>query len=86
MIDRVVYVPHGDRWATNSRDGTIKLWSGKDLRHLRTLRCGSAWVTDMGVMPRQNKLVAATFRCVRVCVCQRESLSVCVTSKNYPPP
>jgi len=62
MIERIVYVPHGDRWATNSRDGTIKLWGGKDLRHLRTLRCGGAWVTDMGVMPRQNKLVAATFR------------------------
>jgi hypothetical protein len=25
MVERIVHVPHGDRWATNSRDGTIKL-------------------------------------------------------------
>jgi WD40 repeat protein len=67
MIDRILYLPAGDRWATTSRDGTIRLWSGKDLHHLRTLRCGKAWVTDLGILPRQNKLVASTFsRVLRV--------------------
>lgn len=28
---------------------------------MRTLRCGKAWVTDLGYLPRQNKLVASTF-------------------------
>jgi WD40 repeat protein len=58
MIDRVLYVPHGDKWATTSRDGSIRFWQGKDLSYIRTLRCGKAWVTDLGHMPRQVRQVA----------------------------
>ena len=40
-VNRLVHIPHGDRYLTCSRDGTIRFWNSKDLLHQRTLKVGS---------------------------------------------
>lgn len=51
----------GDRYATTSRDGTIKFWSTVDHTVLKTLRVSRAWVTDIAYITTGNKLAASSF-------------------------
>lgn len=51
----------GDRYLSAGRDGTVKMWNCADLSVHRSLRVGSAWVTDVAYLPRSHKIVVSSF-------------------------
>eukprot|EP00192_Tetraselmis_astigmatica_P000660 CAMPEP_0117689666 /NCGR_PEP_ID=MMETSP0804-20121206/24643_1 /TAXON_ID=1074897 /ORGANISM="Tetraselmis astigmatica, Strain CCMP880" /LENGTH=1073 /DNA_ID=CAMNT_0005502517 /DNA_START=57 /DNA_END=3278 /DNA_ORIENTATION=+ len=51
----------GERYATAGRDGTVRLWSVKDMSHHKTIINGTAWVTSLVFTPNSSKLAVASF-------------------------
>ncbi len=50
-VNSVCFSPNGERIATGSRDGTVKLWDAATGEQLRTLKGHKAWVTSVCVSP-----------------------------------
>ena len=61
VVSRMVHVSQGDRVITAGRDGCIKLWSGKDQSHIKTIKVSTSWVTDICYMSRLSKLASCSF-------------------------
>ena len=51
----------GERYATAGRDGTVRLWSVKDMSHHKTIINGTAWVTSLVFTPKSSKLAVGSF-------------------------
>ena len=61
VVSRMLHVSQGDRVITAGRDGSIKVWSGKDQSHIKTIKVSNSWVTDVCYMPRLSKLASCSF-------------------------
>ncbi|CAG9461016.1 unnamed protein product [Pedinophyceae sp. YPF-701] len=59
-VERIRYFPELDRFATASRDGTVRLWHGQTLAPQGVLSAGSAHVTDVVYLHERCVLVACS--------------------------
>lgn len=47
--------------AAAAKDGTIRIWNSTDMSLHKSFVDGTAWVTDISLLPRTNRLVACNF-------------------------
>ncbi|CAG9462107.1 unnamed protein product [Pedinophyceae sp. YPF-701] len=50
-----------DKYVSGGKDGTIKVWSARGLRPLRTIPVASAWITGLRYCPRSQRVVSSLF-------------------------
>jgi hypothetical protein len=60
MIVRLVPLPVSDRFVTGARDGMLKVWTGADLSHVRTIRAAPCWITDVCVLRASNRIAVCS--------------------------
>ncbi len=48
------------RFVTSSRDGTVKVWLGLQLKWEKTIQVSNSWVTCVTYMAQSKRLVAAS--------------------------
>ncbi|KAL6759826.1 quinon protein alcohol dehydrogenase-like superfamily [Haematococcus lacustris] len=63
-----VTLPNGaDRYITSGKDGLVKVWNAKDMKHVKTVNTGKSWVTCTKWLPGTHKLAVASFaRAVKI--------------------
>eukprot|EP00798_Chlamydomonas_sp_ICE-L_P018384 gene18384-24854_t len=67
-IEHIQVTNGADRYVSCSKDGCVKIWNCKDMKHLKTLNPGgSSWTTCSKWMPHSHKLAVASFsRCMKI--------------------
>jgi WD40 repeat protein len=51
LVNRVAFLPVGERLVTSSRDGTVKLWQARTGRQVLSLKGGGSYICSMAVSP-----------------------------------
>mmetsp|Transcript_1517 Transcript_1517/g.3677 ORF Transcript_1517/g.3677 Transcript_1517/m.3677 type:complete len:1120 (-) Transcript_1517:241-3600(-) len=75
-----------DRYVTCSRDGMVKIWNAKDMKHLKTIENGPNWATCVKMLPTTRRLAVSSFsRSMKIYDLHTYELSGQISEIDYAP-